>query len=144
MDKVEPAIPGLLVEGTGGFGGELVITNSTSMDVFINDPTGHEEFKMTSTEVFCCNTRGNCSPGATPSGDYPPGGPFCEGHPEDFHKGNVTSYGWHPVAYCGSSCGLPTGRYWGQVMREWVLEGRAGDTPFKIYGRTVYEPRGRW
>jgi hypothetical protein len=45
------------------------------------------------------------------------------------------------IMYNGSGGDQPPGSYSGETMKEWAISGRAGDTPFKIYGRTVYLPR---
>ena len=121
VDKVEPTVPGLSVEATMGIRGEIIITNDMGTEVlYIYDQDGQEQFKITSMETLCKNKKGDWV---------------------HFSDGNWMVYGSSTIVYyCGSMCGQPAGRYRGQVMKEWVIEGRAGDTPFNIYGRTVYEP----
>ena len=120
VDEVEPEIPGLKVEGTKAIWGAIYIENDTGMDVYIYYyRDGRELYKITATDSF----------GKNEQGDW-----------VHYRKANSITYSSPPVEYAGSADGLPDGRYHGQVMKEWVIEGRAGDTPFKIYGRMVYEP----
>lgn len=115
VDRVEPAIPGLGVKGTRGIGGWISIVNDTGLDVYIYDQDGQEALKITPTAWY----------DKLPSGEW---GTAVAGNAADYSS-SVIQY-WGP----------PDGRSRGQVMKTWVIEGRAGDTPFTIYGRTVYEP----
>ncbi len=121
VDKVEPAIPGLSIAATRGIGGELLITNDTGQDVYIYGRDG-------STEVVRITSTSNCRE-KNEQGEWT----RCS-------AGNWWHYSTSIITYDGSRAGQAAGRYRGQVMKEWVVEGLAGDTPFRICGRTVYEP----
>jgi hypothetical protein len=118
VDRVEPAIPGLLIEGTRGVHGELKIVNNTGQDVYLYDQSGQEQYKITATETFRQDSQGNW-----------------------IHRsnGNWMAYWEKTIEYYGSGGDQPPGQYPGEVMKEWSIAGRAGDTPFTIYGRTVCE-----
>jgi len=116
VDKVEPEIPGLIIEATRGLGGELFITNKTGKDVVIFDQGGEEFIRITSDNKIFEKDENDKWVRHTDS--------------------NLISFYYPPVGYEGPR---PTG-WKKQVLSEWVVEGRVGDTPFKIYGRTVYEP----
>lgn len=115
VDRVEPAIAGLDVKGTRGIGGWISIVNDTGLDVYIYDEDGQEVLKITPVATFRRDVDGTWAP------------PYA---------GNAADYNSKVIQYWGP----PDGRSRGQVMKTWVIEGRAGDTPFKVYGRTVYEP----
>ncbi len=119
VDRVEPAIPGLLVEGTRGITGELKVVNNTGQDVYLYDQEGQEQYKITATESFDKDSQGNWV---------------------HLGNGNWMAYHEETIKCRGSEFDALPGRYSGEVMKEWVIAGRAGDTPFTIYGRTVYEP----
>lgn len=118
VDRVEPEIPGLIIEATRGFGGEIAIENNTGEEVYIFDQEGREIYKLTRTALYERDNDGNWA--------------LVVQNRKKF----VFPYHLPPVGYEGPKS---TGRK-KQVLSEWVVEGRVGDTPFKIYGRTVYEP----
>jgi hypothetical protein len=115
VDRVEPTIPGLVV--TGGTS-SIYIENNTGVDVYVYDSQGEDVLRLTPTECFIRRGQDWTGP----------------------HPWNHFNYPGYPVEYSAGATNQPHGRYAGQVMREWVVEGRVGETPFKIYGRTVYTP----
>jgi hypothetical protein len=117
VDRVEPAIPGLDVQGTRGIGGEISIVNDTGMDVYIYDEDGQEVLKITPTASYRKLASGKWG---TP------------------RAGNAAPHDSSAMQYLG----LPPDSD-NQVVKTWEIAGRAGDTPFTIYGRTVYEP-AKW
>jgi hypothetical protein len=118
VDKIEPPIPGLVVR-EGDLQGGLHIRNDTGNDIYFYDDQGREQLKLTSEALFHKDEQGEWV--------Y-------------VRKGNDLIWAGD-TEYEGSRGNQPAGRYPGQVMTEWVIAGRAGDTPFKIYGQTVYAPR---
>jgi len=117
VDRVEPAIPGLAAQGTRAVMGSIAIVNDTGMDVYIYDEDGLEVVKITPTAWY----------DKLPSGEW-----------GTRHAGHSTSYSSGAIRYSGLSPDSDN-----QVVKTWEVKGRAGDTPFTIYGRTVYEP-ARW
>jgi hypothetical protein len=116
--RIEPPVPGLVVKG-GDLQGGLYIRNDTGVDIYFYDDQGREQVKLASEALFHKGEQGEW---------------VYDG------KGNEMSWGGDTI-YEGSRGNQPAGRYRGQVMKEWVIAGRAGDTPFKIYGQTIYAPR---
>jgi len=98
--------------------GALEVRNNTGQDVYLYDQEGQEQFKITPTETFDKDSQGNWV---------------------HRNSSNRMSYGEATIEYYGTGGDQPPGSYRGETMKEWIIAGRAGDTPFQIYGRTVCE-----
>jgi hypothetical protein len=114
VDRIEPPVPGLEVKGLG-VGGDLYITNNSGQVVYLYDQKGQELYKMTPTQLFKKDLQGSW-----------------------VLSREVSETSYAEVNYEGSRDNQPKGIFQGQVMKRWVVEGRVGDTPFKIYGHTAY------
>jgi len=107
VERVEPAIPGLIVESFPSANGALQITNETGQDV----------------HIWQSRWRRRNEPGWR---KIPPG--------ETLLVDDDVRYGGF------FEDNQPMGQNLGQVMKTWTIQGRVEDTPFVIYGVTVYDP----
>lgn len=115
IERVEPEIPGLIVEETTAVVGAITVINETGKDIY-NEEGDEEIMKITPSEVLEKDK---------------------DGQWVHLRSSNVKSLGGE-IPYHEHSPERPRGQYNGQVMKEWVVRGRVDDTPFQIIGKTVY------
>ncbi len=116
VNQVSPEIPGLSITGVGPtFYGAIYIANRAGKDFYLMDQAG--------SEVVWIESEGGVHFRHSGEDDW------------ETNDGSVITYSRPPVYYGGPTPKLP-----GTTVSTWVLEGKLGDTPLEIHGRTVYKP----